>query len=79
MLGQLWTEMRLRVAWALPLCVYIGRLVAIYPVSVQDTAPGFFLYIIQYVCECTFVIVAAALWGWAIGTRPLLGWLGNPV
>lgn len=40
-------------------------------------APWFFLCLIQCACKC--VSLAAALWDWAIGTRPLFRWLGNPV
>lgn len=37
----------------------------------------FLLHIIQCVYKC--VSTTGALWGWAIGTRPLFLWLGNPV
>lgn len=77
MLGQLWTEIRLRVVQPLPLCwqTCVGRLAA-----------SFFFLSFHYGKLCSWVFplpdtvcLAAALWDWATGTRPLLPWLGNPV
>lgn len=81
MLGQLWTEIRLRVAQGLPLCWHTCVLAVWLPFTQCFTtgccASRFFLCLIQCACKC--VSLAAALWDWATGTRPLLRWLGNPV
>ena len=85
MFGQLWTEIRLQVAWALcagtRVCVYVHVcvycLVAISPVSLQDTELLDSYSTLYSMCKC--VSFTAALWGWAIGTMPLHRWLGNPV
>lgn len=55
----------------------VCELITMYPVSLQDTKLLGSSSTLRSMCKS--VSVAAALRGWAIGTKPLLHWIGNPV